>query len=125
MFKGEFADAEDVFSSFQVPSGDREGVRVLYADYDCHDYEGSAFVFFLQKGKFYTVSGSHCSCYGLEDQWDPEEITIAEIRHYGDKSSAGHWSTGEILKAVESVAHLNLDTLSDETIQMYMMLALG
>ena len=22
--------------------------------------------------KFYEVTGSHCSCYGLEGQWDPE-----------------------------------------------------
>lgn len=125
MYSGYFSDAEDVFNSFCVPSEEQEGVRILFADYEQQDYDGTAFVFFLRRGKFYVVHGSHCSCYGLEEQWDPEEITIGEIRHFGENSSSSYWQNGAILKAVDRVAHLNLETLSDETIQLYMILAMG
>lgn len=46
---------------------------VLYAEYGGGSYDGDAVVVYFDKGKFYTVEGGHCSCYGLEDQWNPEE----------------------------------------------------
>jgi len=52
---------------------------ILYADYTYESYSGSAFVLYEQDGKLYEVNGSHCSCYGLEGQWEPEETTWAAI----------------------------------------------
>lgn len=127
MYYGLFSDAADVFDNFRVPARERENVKIILASYDIDGYEGAAFVFFLEKGRFYQVHGSHCSCYGLEDQWEPEEISIAELRHYGENSSSGSFAQlkGEILKTVGRLEHLNLETLSDEQIQMYLMLAMG
>jgi hypothetical protein len=49
--------------------------EILFACYDTPSYEGYAIVLFERDGKLYEVHGSHCSCYGLEDQWEPEETT--------------------------------------------------
>ena len=54
---------------------------VLFASYQQGGYEGDALVLFKQDGKLYRVSGSHCSCYGLEGQWEPEETTVEALRH--------------------------------------------
>jgi len=62
--KPEFKDAEILLASYGTPS-----------------YEGYAFVLFRRDGKLYEVNGSHCSCYGLEGQWDPEETTVDALRH--------------------------------------------
>lgn len=53
-----------------------EDVNILFAEYVYADYEGSAFVLFEQAGKLFEVYGSHCSCYGLEGQWEPEASSI-------------------------------------------------
>jgi len=48
--------------------------RFVYAVYSTPACEGSATVIFYRKGKWFEVNGGHCSCYGLEDQWEPKEI---------------------------------------------------
>jgi hypothetical protein len=48
---------------------------ILFALYDGGDYDGSAFVLFERDGELFEVNGSHCSCYGLEDQWKPERTS--------------------------------------------------
>jgi hypothetical protein len=62
--KPEFKDAEILLASYGTPS-----------------YEGYAFVLFRRDGKLYEVNGSHCSCYELEGQWEPEETTVDALRH--------------------------------------------
>ncbi len=78
-----FHDAEDVFSNFAVPQGIRELVDIICANYDNYDYDGSATVFYYRRDtdKYYETYGSHCSCYGLEDQWDMEEIVFKELEN--------------------------------------------
>ena len=56
-----------------------ESVHVLFAYYSYENYSGDAYVLFEQDGKLYGVEGSHCSCYGLEDQWYPTEETKATL----------------------------------------------
>jgi len=76
---GDFVSERDVFEQFgEEPSDD---IDLLLAEYSQMDYEGSAFVLFLKDDKLYEVNGSHCSCYGLEDQWRPEETTIEALKH--------------------------------------------
>lgn len=58
-----------------------KGAKILLASYGTPSYEGYAFVLFKRDGKLWEVNGSHCSCYGLEDQWKPEETTTAALRH--------------------------------------------
>lgn len=54
---------------------DLEGAEIHLAYYDTGCYNGSAQVLFEKLGKLYICDAGHCSCYGLEDQWSPTEVT--------------------------------------------------
>lgn len=56
------------------------GAMVLHHAYTSGGYDGSCLTIYFKAGKLYEVYGSHCSCFGLEDQWDPEETTLGAIR---------------------------------------------
>jgi len=43
------------------------------------DYSGSADVLYRDGNTYFYVSGSHCSCYGLEDNWEPEAYTLETL----------------------------------------------
>jgi hypothetical protein len=103
VFHHNFDSAADVFKEFEVGGlkryywGDDEDTakdaepkridklckkyKILYADYT-GGYEGDAYVlgYDTEEKKFFEVHGSHCSCYGLEDQWDAEYCTIDELK---------------------------------------------
>ena len=55
--------------------------HILFASYSYADYSGDAWVLFEKDGKLYEVNGGHCSCYGLEGQWEPEEVNLKEIEN--------------------------------------------
>lgn len=82
-----FASPDGVYSEFQDRYSWKEDggysekeftlpkhLVLLYADYTYEDYSGDAYVLGYNKEnkKFFEVHGSHCSCYGLEGQWDEE-----------------------------------------------------
>lgn len=71
---------EEVFGS---------GAGVLFAVYKSESYSGYAFVLFEKDGVLYEVNGSHCSCYGLEGQWMPEETTLEALEHRLNKGTLG------------------------------------
>jgi hypothetical protein len=73
---GDFENWADVQRSFEMQ--DPEPDEVFYADYDQPPYEGYAFVAFRRGDKYFTAHGSHCSCYGLEGQWAPEQYDDKE-----------------------------------------------
>lgn len=71
-----FEDVDDVFDQFNQKKGNE---KLVMAVYDQPPYEGSATVFFYKDKKYWEASGSHCSCYGLENQWLPEEVVFEEL----------------------------------------------
>lgn len=89
----QFKSNKDVLISFEgvLYFEDREGVKketlkhdgvnILFASYGDDNYSGEAWVLFEKEGKLYEINGSHCSCYGLEDQWQPEEVNLEELEH--------------------------------------------
>lgn len=89
MYMGNFEDKNDVQQEFQCSDEEMEGVKILLAWYEYANYEGSAFVLFERDGKLYEVNGGHCSCYGLEGQWDPEETNVDVLRHRMKSGSLG------------------------------------
>lgn len=72
---GAFENIDSVRSEFKLNRSDILDGEILLAVYDVPGYEGTAFVLFERDGKLYEVNGSHCSCYGLESQWEPEETS--------------------------------------------------
>lgn len=81
MYVGDFEDKQDVESQFELEAGELRDAFILLAWYGGGCYDGSAFVLFERGGKLYEVNGGHCSCYGLEGQWDPEETSAEAIVH--------------------------------------------
>jgi hypothetical protein len=82
VYYGEFTNEEDVCREFHIKQANG---TILFAAYETPCYEGYADVIFVSDGKLYHVEGSHCSCYGLENQWEPVETTTAALRHRLDK----------------------------------------
>lgn len=79
MYYGSFNGIEDVVSQFSIGEDELKDVRIIAATYDNEGYDGSAMIVFRKEGKLYEVHGSHCSCYGLEGQWNPEEISYEAL----------------------------------------------
>lgn len=89
MFYGWFDNEKDITSAFQMDPASLAGCTVLFAAYD-GDYDGQALVVFRLDGKLYEVNGSHCSCYGLEDQWDPELTSHEALWHRIEHGTLGY-----------------------------------
>lgn len=53
--------------------------EVYIAQYRYEDYSGHSEIYFRNNGKYYYNQASHCSCYGLENQFDPEEFDTIEL----------------------------------------------
>jgi hypothetical protein len=77
-----WGSVEDMCADFCIDASELKGAKVLYALREYGDYCGSCFVLFKRDGKLYDVNGSHCSCYGLEDQWSPEETSVEALYRY-------------------------------------------
>jgi hypothetical protein len=72
---------QDIASDWRINLDVLDGVTPLVYDYTYADYSGSAYGLFQRiDGSLFEVHGSHCSCYGLEDQWCEEDVTIEFVR---------------------------------------------
>ncbi|WP_308636125.1 hypothetical protein [Paenibacillus silvisoli] len=71
-----------------------EDINILFASYGYANYSGDAWVLYEQNGRLWEVNGSHCSCYGLEGQWAPEIVSLAELENRLMKGTWGedNWS---------------------------------
>ena len=79
VFLHNWSSESEVYKDFAIePKAD---AKILFASYNEHCYEGNAFVLLAQAGKLFEINGSHCSCFGLEKQFEPEETTIEALRH--------------------------------------------
>lgn len=69
-------------------------IEVLLASYSYAEYQGDAFVLFRKDGDLYEVNGGHCSCHGLEGQWEPEKTSIIALLDRIEKGQLGNdeWS---------------------------------
>lgn len=109
MFFGDWSNLDDLIYNFKIDESAVENLNILYAYYSYECYEGSAFIIFEKDGKLYEVHGSHCSCHGLEDQWEPEETSIDALRKQFSNLS-DYSSDKEIWKELEPI----LNTYEEE-----------
>jgi hypothetical protein len=89
VYLGDFECKADVIEKFSLKLDDLKQCKILLAWYGYGDYDGSAFVLFERDGKLYEVNGGHCSCYGLEGQWEPEVISVEQLMHRIDNGHLG------------------------------------
>lgn len=86
-----------MLADFSIDKSALEGAEVIVASYTYEDYSGSAYVLFARDGKLFEVHGGHCSCYGLEGQWEPEEADKASILH---RATNGEWGDAGVSEAI-------------------------
>lgn len=73
---------DSLVNEFQIKPDEADKLHraeFIVALYTYEDYSGQALVVYRIDNVLYEVNGSHCSCYGLEDQWDPEVADPREI----------------------------------------------
>lgn len=82
----EFKCNQDIADQFSNSEEEKDFIQylldsseVLLAWYGGGAWDGEAMVIYKSKGKLYEVTGSHCSCYGLEGQWDPVEVSYKTL----------------------------------------------
>jgi hypothetical protein len=89
VYYGSFENWKDVLNEFSVEDESMNDVIPLFASYNHEGYEGDATVVYMKDQKLWLVQGSHCSCYGLENQWQPEDMPLEALEHLCD---AGNYS---------------------------------
>jgi hypothetical protein len=80
---------EAMCKDFEISPDQLNGVYIILASYSYGNWSGDAFVLFEQDGKLYEVNGTHCSCYGLEGQWNPEETNVDVLLHRLENRTLG------------------------------------
>ncbi|MGN6347058.1 MAG: hypothetical protein ACTHME_05085 [Candidatus Nitrosocosmicus sp.] len=81
IYHGYFSDWDDVVEEFEC--NEKHPEEVIFAIYDSdgsNGYEADSIVIYRNGEKYFIVEGGHCSCYGLEGQWQPEEYTKHELK---------------------------------------------
>ncbi len=100
IYKNSFDNNQDIELLFgcTIP----ENANILFANYIAENYEGNAFVLLQINEKLYEVNASHCSCYGLEGQWDLEETSVEALEHRINKGQLSSLITeDELYSAVK------------------------
>lgn len=99
---------------YGVPSAaEKEALRATLEQYDIvvayesvGDYGCDSSSWFLLRhrtsGAYFENHGSHCSCYGFEGQFDPEEVTLEHLRSDKFRFYAGRYDTDGATRAQEA-----------------------
>ena len=103
----DWSDVSDIIHDFEAPPMYFANIEILLAYYSFQNYSGDAFVLYrnTNDGKLYEVNGSHCSCHGLEGQWEPEETNLEGLLHRFSSGKLGEsdYSGPGFKKELESV----------------------
>lgn len=85
-----------IVESWKVDWKELRGVHLLVAYESVGDYgcDSAGFYVFRKGRKLYEVHGSHCSCYGFENQWSPEATSLAFLRSKHLHFPTGGYDTG-------------------------------
>lgn len=80
----ENSSKDEILNDFDF-KGDRSKIKILFASYTYESYQSEAFLIVEKENKLYEVNASHCSCYGLENQFELEETSIEQLEFYLEK----------------------------------------
>jgi len=77
---------KEIAMEFEINLKDLDNCEILISNFN-YDYDSEVFILFRKGKKLYEVNGSHCSCYGYENQWLPELVTKEALLHRADKKA--------------------------------------
>ena len=97
------SEALEWIKSHQNPFPDN--LFPFWGQLDYQDYEGSCLFLLVNPitKEFFEISGSHCSCYGFEDQFEP---SLAPVEYIFKQQR--RWP--DAIKLVEEILQNNLET---------------
>jgi hypothetical protein len=102
----EFSNNEDILSNYKASPDALDGCTVHLAWYGYGSYCGQSLVIFEKDGELFEVNGGHCSCNGLEGQWEPEETSWGALKMR--KFSGEYDGASEASEKLEHLVLLNL-----------------
>lgn len=113
VFLGSFPDLESLMDAFDIEDKDLEGYEILLAYALEESCSGSCYVLLLRHdGELFEIEGSHCSCYGFEDRWDPHITTIGALERRVENDHRHDSEEREALRRVVAAlrgGHVALD----------------
>lgn len=73
------------------------GIRLIaaYESVGAYGCDSSNWFLFERDGKLFENHGSHCSCFGFEGQWGPEETTLDYLKSDKFSLSCGGYDSDE------------------------------
>lgn len=77
-----YDDIDHIRKEFQDDCLELNNATHIFACYETGYYDGTTYILFQKDDKWYEVSGGHCSCYGLEGQWEPVETKLEAVKSY-------------------------------------------
>lgn len=104
LFLGEYSGysknevIEDISSNYDVERQIVEQYEILIAILNNYGYEEDSYLLMLKDGVLYENFGSHCSCYGFEGQFEPEETLV----EYLLSENYNHRDNSEIMDFLKS-----------------------
>lgn len=90
-----FDSKDDVIREFQITESDLDNVDIIIASYSYESYDGNSFVLFEKSGELFEVIGGHCSCYGLEGQWEPQSTSKDALKRMIEEGTTPYGMTQE------------------------------
>lgn len=112
LFLGEYENTlktdvvEDIVNNYLVEKSIVDEYQIIIAVLNSYDYEEDSYFLLLHKstGKLFENFGSHCSCYGFEGQFEPEETSVVYLmsdnyQHRNNKDIMDFLNDG-ILKSI-------------------------
>ena len=72
---------ENIVCNYEVEQSTVDQYKIVVAVLNSGSYEEDAYFLLLHRatGKLYEIHAGHCSCYGFEGQFSPEETTVEFI----------------------------------------------
>jgi hypothetical protein len=114
--QGNDGGLDQLVKDFAITKETVTGINILLASYTYQDYSGTAFILYEKDGKYFEVNAGHCSCYGLEGQWETEEADLKELQNRANASKSWEMSDyktellailGDLLKDLPVEALIN------------------
>jgi hypothetical protein len=98
-----FESNADIIKEYEAPADALDGATVYLAWYGYGSYDGDSLVVFEKDGILYEVNGGHCSCMGLEGQWEPAETSWEALgmRKFSNYSGGEDVAGQELYKLVK------------------------
>lgn len=109
----DYGDATDQEQSDLLKELESYSILIAYEHVGSWGCDSSSYFLMKKDDKYFEFSGDHCSCYGFEGQYDPEEATIEYLNSdrfsfycggYDDNSDENEKLVREFVKSLPKCA---------------------